>query len=64
MILKKYEVRLNLPVVMWAILEIEAESEEEAIKKAFEQNAIGEVSYESSGFDHLDAELTSVEEVE
>ncbi len=61
-IMKPYNVRLNLPTVMWAIVEVEASCEEDAIKQAFELNAKGEVSYESSGFDHLDAELTEVEE--
>lgn len=62
--MKTYNVRLNLPTVMWAIVEVEATCEEDAVKQAFEQNAEGLVSYESSGFDHLDAELTDVEEVE
>ena len=61
--IKRYQVRLNLPTVMWAIVEVDATCEEDAIKQAFEKNAAGEVDYESAGFDHLDAELTDVEEV-
>jgi hypothetical protein len=49
---------------MWALVEVEATCEEDAIKQAFELNKAGEVSYESAGFDHSDAEVTSVEESE
>lgn len=57
----KYIVRLNIPTTMWALVEVEAKCEEEAIKVAFERNKAGELSYEYSGFDLSDAELVDVE---
>lgn len=60
----KYQVRLNCPTVMWAIVEVEAASESEAEEKALAANAEGTVSYEDAGFDTADAEVTDVEEVE
>lgn len=61
---KTFRVRLNVPTVVWAIVEVEATCPEDAVKQAFEQNAKGMVSYESSGYDHTDAELTDVEELQ
>jgi hypothetical protein len=59
--LKKYVVRLNVPTVMWAIVDVVAESETDAVNKAFSYNEKGLVEFEESGYDNLDAELTSVE---
>lgn len=60
----KYQVRLNCPTVMWAIVEVEAASEGEAEDKALAASVEGRVGYEFAGFDASDAEVTDVEEVE
>lgn len=62
--MKTYNARLNLPVVMWAIVEVEAKSQDEAERLALVQARSGEVDFESAGFDHRDAEVTDCEEVE
>lgn len=62
--MKRYHVRLVVPTTMWAILEVEAKCEEEAIAKAFADNKAGTVSYEYSGYDNSDAELSGVEDEE
>lgn len=61
--MKKYVVRLNVPTFAWALVEVEATCEEEAVKIAFERNAAGVVEYEYTALDNSDVELTGVEEV-
>jgi len=67
---KHYAVRLEVPTVMWAIVEVEAKNEDEARSKALRASAEGgtgdlpPVFYEYGGFDNCDAEVTDVEECE
>ena len=61
---KKYEVRLNIPTAMWAIIEVEAKNSKEAKAKALAENESGNVSYEYEGFQNSDAEVVAVEECE
>ena len=60
--MKKYIVRLNLPCVMWAIVEVEADSQKQAEEMALEEAHLGKVDFESAGFDMQDAEITDCEE--
>jgi hypothetical protein len=59
---KSFTVRLVIPTYVWANVLIDARSEEEAIKIAFEENKKGDISYEYAGFDNADVELDSVDE--
>lgn len=60
----KYQVRLNIPTAMWAIVEIDADNEEVAKEMALRNCAAGLVSFEFTGFDNADAEVSDVEVVE
>jgi len=61
---KKYTVRLRVPTTMWALVEVEAMSAEEALSKALQENEEGGVFFEFSGFDARDAESGGVDESE
>lgn len=57
----KYEVRLHIPTTMWALLEIEADSPEQAIQQALHDARNGQVSFEYTGFDVDDVVAVDVE---
>lgn len=61
MAMTKFVVRLNIPTVMWALVEVEAPNRKEAERLALAENEKGNVSYESAGLDTSDAEVTAVE---
>ena len=60
---KTFVVRLSLPTSMWALVEVKATCPEDAVKQAFELNERGEIDYEQTAPDHLDAELVAVDEL-
>lgn len=58
---KKYTVRLQIPTVMWALVEVEATCVEGAIAQAYVLNKEGRVDYEHGGYDNYDAEVVYVD---
>lgn len=58
----KYMVRLEVPMVAWALVTVEADTPEQAEALALKANEEGTVSFEYGGLDLRGAEVADVEE--
>lgn len=52
-----FQVRMTVPTEVWALVNVEATSEADAIKKAFEMNKRGEIAFEYAGYDSNEAQV-------
>lgn len=60
--MKTWTVRLEVPMVAWALVSVEADTQVEAESKALETNTEGNVSYEYGGLDVRGAEVADAQE--